>query len=272
MTNATLNMARTTNSYTTIRRAKQLARFPSNTDGLNALGANATDRNLMIVDLLHEAERKFMGDFPTLNVTSVTMTTVAGERATLLDADIRNGDILEFFWDDGSDDYQGQPISLISRQQLMMLQPVWRSESFTQEYPEYACVSPLQTVANRCYLEWFGLPESDLQAQMFMREKLPVFSTSDITTEASTKYISAPDEMAMFFADYLALEFLRATIGGHTAEYATKAREINEGKTHWVPRLANTMIERRLQTMDRGGFPRSTSQKRLFDYNPRGRF
>lgn len=273
MANATWNMARTTNSYTTIRRAKQLARFPSNSDGLNALGANANDRNLMIVDLLHEAQRDFLKDFPKLMVSSLSITATASTRVTALSATIRMTDILDLYWDGvAGDPYEKSPLTLISRQQLMSLPPILRSSDHFQDYPDYACISWLQTVGGLPYIEWFPMPEVTRTATMWLRVKEEVFTTVDIAAEASIKYIAAPDEMGMLFADYLALQFIRATLGSHTQEYASKKRDVDMGRTEWAGRLANTPLERRRQTMDRGGHPRLATQKGLYTYDGGGKF
>lgn len=182
MSNAYMNMARTTTCAALARRVLQAARLgsvsPSAYAFLSGSDANASQG---LVDILNDGVREVLDDFPLINVMEdATLVTVPGQRHVLLPVTLRDADIMGLYWGDSEPrGYAGQPIDEISRAAVDRLHPIMRDGNYTSPFPEHYSISAFQ-VSGQAAINLYPVPDTARTMRLVYRAKETPFQALDI--------------------------------------------------------------------------------------------
>lgn len=186
MSNAFMNMARTTTCATLARRVLQTARLATNSTAYSFLGSSDEDAQQGLVDILNAASREILNDFPSLMVVETTLSTTANQRHVLLPSTLRHTDIMGVYWGDDEDEgYAGQPIDEKSLSAIDQLHVLMRDPNYTAEYPEFYALSPIQ-IGGQAAINLYPVPDGVKTIRILYRANDTPFTTVDLgSTEAT---------------------------------------------------------------------------------------
>lgn len=180
MANAYLNYAKSTRLPVIIRKAGSAARLGTNAIFYTFLGSttNNSDQQAEIVDIANEKVRNLLDEFPLLNVESTALETVAAQRHVLLPTTLRQVDVVDIVWADGSE-YDGKPVSIISREEALLLGPRILSEAVTVDHPAFAVIAWEQE-SGQGKIEFYPTPSTAIDFTLVYRQKETPFTTRDL--------------------------------------------------------------------------------------------
>jgi hypothetical protein len=230
-----LAMARTTLITAIEREAKSLALLSGTSTSLDFLAYGTSAQNLERLNIINQAERELIADFPQLFNSTTTVTTTAATRTTALPTTMWWTDIKSVRWTDGSGD--NQAVVAINPRDRDSLPAGWLLDTYQQTYPSFYYLADLPSLAGPA-IYWIGIPSGAVSASVEYRVRPTAFSSGDLTSPATIA--ATPDDMI----ELLCLGVARRYAKRRGIEFRGLARDLENDRIQlrdeWVGRISST--------------------------------
>lgn len=231
-----LAMTRSTTLTAIEREAKRLALLTGQSNSLNFLAASA-DLAAERVNIVNQAERELMADFPQFFQSTTTVTTTASQRYTALPTTLWNTDLISVRWNDGST-MQNLPVREIARRDRDALPQYMLSDDFLEAYPGLFYVDDLAALGGPA-IYWIGIPSGAVSAQIDYRARPTPFATGDIASPVTIA--ATPDDMI----ELLCLGVARRYCESRGVEWLKLADNLEARRIRlrddWISRINKTL-------------------------------
>jgi hypothetical protein len=253
VSNAYLQLAKTTQVPAIIRRACVFAQLPDNSDKWKWLAAEEKDALTELANIYNDAVRDLYNELPLINVTSATLTTVASQAYVSLPTDFRDSDILALYWSGDSTSWtDGVELTRISPADAFSLPAQGIGPADTDEYPSYFSLA-----WDTARLNLYPTPSAAKTLTILYRAKETATTITDVKAGATT-ISQIPDAMVKLLAIVIAMDLCdRSKNQPRVSELSGMlARELDT----WRDKLAGDMMSLRTNVFQTGGLPRTPDE------------
>lgn len=247
-----LRMSTTTNVPKLVRRAKIKARLGGASTSLDFISSDQTTVYAEVADLVNDAVREVLDDFPILSIVSeATLTVPLGGTSSPLPVDLRHNDILKV-WYDTPEGHQ-RPLVQITQLETESMDSLYKLPRIGQDYPFWYYI-----VGNSLHI----LPETSSEVTLHMkyRAKQSQATPADITkpeNDPTATIVPVVDEMIELVALGLAKRFSDINSGADSANSGALYVAYENLRNKFMNDLTSSFDQTQNNAFDFHGVPKS---------------
>lgn len=231
------------------------AQLPDNSDKWKWLASDEQDALEELANIYNDCVRDLHNEFPLLNVTSTTLTTVANQAYVSLPANFRDTDILSLAWSESGYAMDLHELVRIAPADAQELPARGIAPSDTDEYPSYFSLS-----WDAARIRLFPTPSGAKTLLLTYRAKETPVTAADVQAGATT-ISSIPDAMIKMLAINIARDLCDR--GGNQARITALLPMLSQEVDTWTDKMSGDLVSLRTNVMQNGGLPRIPDEAQI---------
>lgn len=237
MANAYLNMARSTNAYTLVERAKSMLRLGNSDVSLFYLASDDAGVERELLAILNVVQADMLDLIPQYGQVTTNLTVTAGTATLAFPVAIRDNDVFELRYADTDDEEwaRREPLKFLTWHEARAMHRHLWNPGYTSDWPEYWTLDP-ENNSTSATIRMLPVPGRGHVLSLTYRASEAAFGSVNLSP-GSTKYLMIPDRGINALAYSMAAELAKRCFGPESKQAQGLNREAVVATRELVNRL-----------------------------------